>query len=564
MNRQYACAILAAALALACAPPAAAEFRSYDGAGNNLTNQETNLWGAAGARFLRAADADYRGDAALGAPIDDRGRPAGRTISNALFAQASSTPSARGMKSGVWQWGQFLDHDITLTPANPAETSMLASPGDPFGVSMIPFSRSEFEFDTALERQQVNHITAYIDASSVYGSDETRALALREMNGGRLRTSGGGLLPPTSDMPGLGALANANNGPESTLFVAGDERANEQFGLISMHALFVREHNRLADALADRHVGDAGWDDERIYQTARRLVGAEVQAITYNEFLPALMGPHAPRAADYQYDPATNAGVANEFATAFFRVGHSMLPDELMLAGDGGVVQETVSLAESFFRPSELMNDPGKVDKVLMGLATQPAQEIDTQLVDGVRNFLFAPQGQMGMDLAALNVQRGRDHGLPHYNALREAYDLAPVSSFAEITSDPSVRAALEELYGTVDNVDPWVGALAEDHLAGASLGPLMTAALVDQFARLRDGDRFFYAGDPLLDSPDVHGLVDLSSVTVMDLLDWNTAMQGMPRSFFMIPEPSTAALMLGLTTVAALGRRRGAPRSVP
>ncbi|MDB5350210.1 MAG: peroxidase [Planctomycetota bacterium] len=118
---------------------------------------------------------------------------------------------------------------------------------------------------------------------------------------------------------------------------------------------------------------------------------------------------------------------------------------------------------------------------------------MDTLVVDSVRNFLFGPPGAGGLDLASLNIQRGRDHGLADYNTIRAAYNLPRVTSFAQITSNTDVQAKLQSLYGSVDKIDAWVGALAEDHVAGGSTGPLIRAVLSDQFARLRDGDRFWY-----------------------------------------------------------------------
>ena len=120
-------------------------------------------------------------------------------------------------------------------------------------------------------------------------------------------------------------------------------------------------------------------------------------------------------------------------------------------------------------------------------------QEIDTKVVDAVRNFLFGPPGAGGLDLASLNIQRGRDHGLSDYNSVRAAYGLPRVTSFAQITSDVELQAELQSLYGSVDNIDLWVGGLAEDHVAGSSAGPLFRTILSDQFERLRDGDRFWY-----------------------------------------------------------------------
>ena len=113
--------------------------------------------------------------------------------------------------------------------------------------------------------------------------------------------------------------------------------------------------------------------------------------------------------------------------------------------------------------------------------------------VRDVRNFLFGPPGAGGSDLIARDIQRGRDHGLTDYNSMRAAYGLARVRSFDQISSDPLVQHGLYNMYGSVDNIDAFVGALAEDHVAGADVGPLTKAVLVNQFTRLRDGDRFFY-----------------------------------------------------------------------
>jgi hypothetical protein len=118
---------------------------------------------------------------------------------------------------------------------------------------------------------------------------------------------------------------------------------------------------------------------------------------------------------------------------------------------------------------------------------------VDNQLVDSLRNFLFGQPGEGGFDLASLNIQRGRDHGLADYNRVRRAYGLPRVRSFAQISSDPEIQQKLRDLYGDVDNIDLWVGGLAEDHLPGSSFGPLITRVMADQFERVRDGDRFWY-----------------------------------------------------------------------
>ena len=120
-------------------------------------------------------------------------------------------------------------------------------------------------------------------------------------------------------------------------------------------------------------------------------------------------------------------------------------------------------------------------------------QEIDTKVVDPLRDFLFGAPGQGGMDLASINIQRGRDNGLASYNDTRLAARPGGGPRFADITSDPTVQAELKSVYGTVDKVDLWVGGLAENHVTGGSMGQTFTKIIADQFQRLRDGDRFFY-----------------------------------------------------------------------
>jgi hypothetical protein len=172
---------------------------------------------------------------------------------------------------------------------------------------------------------------------------------------------------------------------------------------------------------------------------------------------------------------------------------HSFINDDVEFFGnDGRAVHDEVALRDAFNNP-DLLRETG-ADSILKYLASTTAQELDNQIVDSLRNFLFGQPGQGGFDLAAMNIQRGRDHGLADYNTVREAYGLTRAESFADISSDPEVQQALEALYSTVDNIDLWVGGLAEDHMPGSSVGELIRTIVADQFQRLRDGDRFWYS----------------------------------------------------------------------
>jgi len=475
------------ALAGAAAGSDVAEFRSIDGAGNNLANPD---WGSAGATLLRRAPSAYADGSS--APAGTH-RPGAREISNALFAQDGDIPAATYPSSMVWMWGQFLDHDISLSgPAQPAESFDIPVPAgdptfDPFntGTMVLPFLRT-VHTTTAPVRQQINQITSFIDGSSVYGSDTARAQALRRLDGsGRLATSAGDLLPFNS-----GGLPNEPTARDPGLFIAGDVRANEQVGLTALHTLFVREHNYQAERL--RRPGMSGDD---IYQRARAIVGAELQVITYNEFLPAVLGDRAlPRYRGYH--PDVNPGVANIFSSAAYRFGHSMLPPALLRLGADlePIAAGELALIDAFFNPRELI-DNGGIEPLLRGASMQVAQQVDAKLVGAVRNMLFGMPGTIGSgtDLASLNIQRGRDHGLADYNSTRVALGLPPARSVNDISSDPDTQLQLLLLYPNVDDIDLWVGGIAEDHVDGALVGETFWHIIHDQFIALRGGDRFWY-----------------------------------------------------------------------
>lgn len=491
------------------------EYRRIDGSGNHAVHPRL---GAAGTILRRLLPDAYEDEVST---MAGSGRPSPREISNAVCAQSQPPGNPLGASDFLWQWGQFVDHDISLTTTLGQSAPITVPTGDPFfdpfgtGVEEISFHRSQYHIGTGIDskypRQQMNMITHFIDASNVYGSDEARAIALRTNDGtGRLRISANNLLPFNTD-----GLDNAGGvGPE--FFLAGDVRANEQVGLTAMHTLFVREHNRLAQQIA---AGDPALSGEEVYLRARRFVGALMQVITYNEFLPALLGPAA--LAPYDgYDDLVSPSIINVFSTAAYRFGHSALsPNLLRLDAAGNPISfGNLPLRDAFFAPDRIVNEGG-IEPILRGLASQEMSRIDTELVDDVRNFLFGPPGSGGFDLASLNIQRGRDHGLPNFSYARYARGMARITSFDEIGSDPDVQARLASVYDSVDDVDPWVGSLAEDPINGGHVGPFLFHIITLQFEALRDGDSYWYE---LVLTPDE--IVEVESTTLADVIRRNTS----------------------------------------
>lgn len=168
-----------------------------------------------------------------------------------------------------------------------------------------------------------------------------------------------------------------------------------------------------------------------------------MQVITYNEFLPALLGPNA-LPPYWHYDWNASPAIFNEFSTAVDRFGHSALSPTLLRldAALNTIPEGNLPLRDAFFRPDRLVNEGG-IEPILRGLASQACSGIDTELVDDVRDFLFGPPGAGGFDLASLNIQRGRNHGLPSYNQTRAALGLATNATFSEVSSDPGVQGRL-------------------------------------------------------------------------------------------------------------------------
>jgi len=506
-------------------------FYSVDGTGNNIAHP---TWGAAGTTLIRIAPAKYSDG--ISTPAGGI-RPSARVVSNALSAQTADEENARHLSDFVYVWGQFLDHDIDLSSTGSESMPISVPTGDPSfdpastGTKSISFKRSESAAGTGTSagnpRQQVNAFTAFLDGSQVYGSDEARAKALRTMSGGQLKTSAGNLM--SFNTAGLNNANDSHMLPDTKLFLAGDIRANENPDLASLQTVFMREHNRIA---AQQQVAHPDWTDEQLYQAARQIVIAELQAITYNEFLPALMGTNAIRGYD-GYRANVNPMIANEFSTTAYRFGHSLLDGSISrLNNDGSEAAPSISLAQSFFNTTvfntSMPNHSGDIDPFLKAAASGNAQEVDLHLVDEVRNFLFGAPGQGGFDLASLNIQRGRDHGLADYNTTRASYGLPKVTSFAQISSNSAVQEKLKSVYGTVDDIDLWVGVLAEDHASGSSVGQLAQRMMVDQFSRLRDGDRMWFENiftGQQLDK--------LEGTRLSDVIQRNTALTSLQSNVF-------------------------------
>ena len=264
---------------------------------------------------------------------------------------------------------------------------------------------------------------------------------------------------------------------------------------------------------------------------------AQIQKITYEEFLPILLGTNA--LTPYSvYDPTTNAQIDNEFSTAAYRVGHTMLSNFLQRINDDGTANP-LPLQNAFFNPSILQAEG--IDNILRGMAMEHAQTVDTWVVDDVRNFLFGPPGAGGFDLASLNIQRGRDHGLPSYNDARISLGIGAKGSFSDVTGgDMSLASNLASAYSNVNEIDLWVGGLAEPRVNGGMVGETFSELLTDQFERLRDGDRFFYLEPSKLAHLNILA-PNLQNTLLSDIILRNTDIDSIQQNVFLSSHQNAA-----------------------
>jgi hypothetical protein len=500
-----------------------AVYYSANGANNGL-NPAHATWGEAGTDLIRLSPVAY-GDG-ISIPALPNAKSA-RDISNIVSNQADpsnpsqdlSTYDGRSLTDFNYTFGQFVDHDLDLTPDGGSEFDIPVAANDSIGPNNLAFTRSQYDpatgTSTTNPRQQVTDVTSYLDLSQVYGSDAATADALRSHVGGQLKTSPGNMLPyfnstyfTASQLAAInatvGGMANAGPLPSTSLFATGDTRGNENVELTVLQTLYMRNHNRIAAQLQANH---PTWTDEQLYQEARALNIAGYQAVTYNEWLPPVLGPQGLR--PYAgYNPNVNPTIATEFSTVGFRFGHSLVDNEIERHTNNGTDINTVGgadipLAYDFFYPTLLSATPttdpftgltsSGIDPVLKAGADGVSQAMDTMAVGSIRNLLFGNAGDGGEDLIARDIQRGRDHGVADYNSMRAAYGLPKVTSFAQITANTKVQQELQQAYGDVDHIDAFEGGSAEDHIPGSDFGPLFQAIIVNQFARLRDGDRLFF-----------------------------------------------------------------------
>ncbi|XP_068459768.1 dual oxidase 2 isoform X3 [Clinocottus analis] len=490
------------------------EVPRFDGWYNSLGYPKR---GAVGSHLVRLVPAHYWDG--VYQPVQEPLRPNPRRLSNLLARGPSGLPSTRNQTVLSLFFGYHVSFEMfdSRTPGCPPEFMNIPVPkGDPYfdptasGQVLLPFQRGPWDKESGQSpsnpRTQVNLVTAWIDGSSIYGPSTSWSDSLRSFSRGLL-TSG-----PEWNMPNqatghslMWSAADPSTGNHGTngLFELGNAWANENVFTAAEGIIWFRYHNYVASQLHEEH---PEWSDEKLFQNARKTVVATFQNIALYEWLPGYLGDEKlPTYPGYQkfVDP----GVSPEFQAAI-RFGITMAPPGVYmrnrtchfrkLVNIDGSTSPAMRLCNSFWKRQTGYDKTTSqdIDDLLMGMASQIAEREDNVVVEDLRDFMYGPLRFTRSDLVASTIQRGRDFGLRSYTELRKALDLPPVKTFEDInpelnSTNPQLLNNIAELYGRdISKLELFPGGLLESF---DGPGPVFSAIILDQFERIRNGDRFWF-----------------------------------------------------------------------
>ncbi|RXN26191.1 dual oxidase 1-like protein [Labeo rohita] len=417
------------------------EVQRYDGWYNNLADHDR---GAADAALVRLFPAQYADGVYL--PRQEPHLPNPRQISNIAMSGQSGLLSYKNRSVLSVAFGYHVWSEISASrrPGCPPEFMHIeVQKEDPvFGSNsskpvLLQFQRAEWDPSTGKSpnnpRTPMNHVTAWIDGSSIYGLSGSWSDALRTFSKGLLASGSSQDMPRRSSSGYLmWSAPDPSTGPGSQeLYEFGNAWANENIFAVTEGIIWFRYHNYLAFKLHEEH---PSWSDEELFQNARKRVIATFQNIAFYEWLPSYLGIQVPSYPGYQkyVDP----GISAEFEAAAVRFGLTLAPPD----------------------------------------------------------YMYGPLRFSRSDAVALTIQRGRDFGLPSYNQIRESLNMRPINSWDEINpklSNTQFLRKLAELYeNDISRLELFVGGLLETQ---EGPGPVFSTIILDQFERIRNADRFWF-----------------------------------------------------------------------
>ncbi|XP_055952431.1 peroxidase-like [Argiope bruennichi] len=490
-------------------------YRSIDGSCNNLIHP---TWGIPDECYMRLQPAYYEGYDGVRKSKNGDPLPCARDLTLNVFKEGyRPSPNVSFMFT---IYGQTVAHDLShsenvnlLEPCckdGPPHESCMAltfrsndSFFSTYNITCQDMHRTEAcEICNTTNREQVNAVTAALDASLVYEKKNKKLMELRANDGtGKMLVS----------ITEIGELLPPHKGPYDTFcrkkkklacFLTGDLRGNQHFFLTGIVTIFVREHNRIATNLKKMN---PHWEEERLFQESRRINIALLQCITYKEYLQVLLGPYIMDRFNLTvkygsegstYYPRIRLGVSNEWSTAAFRL-HSMIPQKADARG---------TRFKDFFLKPEFIRE-GHLESIIKDSFIIPSEGFDHYYAEDLSKHMFQrPNIPYGLDIPSLDIQRGRDHGIPPYLVMvrfcsKGRVKIVTFDDLAPLLMTKEKAEILKENYGSVEDIDLFVGIQMENFFPEAAVGPTTACIIAMQFYSNKFGDRFFFEHVGLLPS---------------------------------------------------------------
>ncbi|XP_030768152.1 dual oxidase [Sitophilus oryzae] len=486
------------------------EKQRYDGWFNNLAHPE---WGSVDSHLIRRAPPSYADGVYM---LSGQNRPSPRKLSRLFMKGIDGLASMNNRTALLAFFGQLVTSEVVMASESGCPIEMhhieIEKCDEMYdkeckGNKYIPFHRASYDRKTGQSpnnpREQLNQATSWIDGSFIYSTSEPWVSAMRSFHNGTFLTDRSGKMPVrnykkvplfNNPVPHMMKMLSTER-----LFLLGDPRTNQNPALLTLGVLFFRWHNVVASRIQKTN---PGWSDEDVFQKARRVVVATLQNIILYEYLPAFLGESLPNYEGYQQN--VHPGITHVFQSAAFRFGHSLIPPGLYRRDAKCNFKKTpmghlaLRLCATWWDSNDVLTK-NSIEELLMGMTSQLGEREDSVLCSDIRDKLFGPMEFSRRDLGALNIMRGRDNGLPDYNTVRVHYGLSRIVNWTDINpklfqEKPELLRTLEAAYSNnLNNVDVYVGGMLESF---GQPGELFRTVIKEQFARLRDSDRFWFENE--------------------------------------------------------------------
>ncbi|CAG9809436.1 unnamed protein product [Chironomus riparius] len=544
------------------------KYRPINGRCNNLQNP---YLGAANTKFGRLMKARYSdGISAPPKSVTGGELPSARLISLEVFNDTNILNLK--FTQAFMQFAQMIAHDISNILSAPTQRGCCKDDGklvpkpdqnclhisvppvdeNHSGMKCLDFVRSLTNNDMKCPNypkgpaEQINEATASLDLSHVYGTSKEVLNKQRLFQNGMLAMEKRfNSTWPIHD-PNTKSTCFTENSKE-TCYISGDSRINQNPTLSVMQILFVREHNRIALELQKLN---PHWSDEILFQEARRINIAEFQYIAYYGWFFSIVGVKNLESLGYYFQPSGSEyandynatldfSIFNEFPSGVFRLLHTTIDGHLSKVSESRTLEEIVRLSDFYHRPKAI-EGYGNFDSFLRGMVAQPAQYFDGNYDEEVRSYLFRMQKEFGSDLKALDIQRGRDHGLPNYNELRSYCGLPRATKWEDFADHIPLSDIdnLKKVYADVDDVEFNVGSSLElPHSPNTMIGITYACILKIQVRAFRSGDRFWFENNDPAARFTPNQLAEIRKASFSRIICDNTeSIFSLPQNTFLIP----------------------------